>query len=235
MVIAAVLGGGRGARMGTEKPKQFLPLGGRPVFLHSLSAFTESGLVDAALLLVPEEYVPFAEEAVRKAGLSAPVHVLPGGDTRSGSLLKSLEAAKNLWGLENNIILTHDAARPFVTRRMIEENIAAARQYGAVNTCVPATDTVFLSEDGRFISSVPVRKHVYHAQTPQSFRADTLYELIRRLPEGVFDTLTDGCSVFTYFGAPVAMARGSETNLKITYPQDLSHAEEILKQYVSDC
>ena len=229
MVIAAVLGGGRGARMGSQQPKQFLPLGGRPVFLHSLAAFTESCLLDAALLLVPEEYVPYAEETVQKAGLSAPVHVLPGGDTRSASLLKSLEAAKSLWGLEGNIILTHDAARPFVTRRMIEENIAAARQYGAVNTCVPATDTVFLSEDGRFISSVPARKHVYHAQTPQSFQADRLYERIHMLPEGVFDTLTDGCSVFTYFGAPVAMAPGSETNLKITYPQDLSHAEEILK------
>ena len=104
MVIAAVLGGGRGARMGTEMPKQFLPLGGRPVFLHSLSAFTESGLADAALLLVPEEYVPFAEETVQKAGLSAPVRVLPGGDTRSASLLKSLEAARSLWGLKNNII-----------------------------------------------------------------------------------------------------------------------------------
>ena len=229
MVIAAVLGGGRGARMGTDTPKQFLPLGGRPVFLHSLAAFTESGLTDAALLLVPEEYVPFAEETVQKAGLSVPVYVLPGGDTRSGSLLKSLEAAKSLWGLKNNIILTHDAARPFVTRRMIEENIAAARQYGAVNTCVPATDTVFLSEDGRFISSVPARRNVYHAQTPQSFRADTLYELIRRLPEGVFDTLTDGCSVFIWHGEKVFIVKGSENNIKITFPEDIVRAEVILK------
>lgn len=230
MIIAAVLGGGRGARMGSDLPKQFLPLGNQPVFLHSLSAFLESGLVDAALLLVPEEFIPFARESAANAGLEhAPLHILPGGDTRSASLLNALLAAKNLWGLENNIILTHDAARPFVTRRMIEDNIALAREYGAVNTCVKATDTVFLSEDGRFISSVPARKNVYHAQTPQTFRADLLYERILALPEGVFESLTDGCSVFTFAGYPVAMAQGSENNIKITYPQDLARAEEILK------
>ena len=231
MVIAAVLGAGRGARMGADTPKQFLPLGGRPVFLHSVAAFARSGLVDEILLLVPESHLLYAADVLQQSGLPAdvPVHILVGGDTRSASLLKALEAARDLCGLENLIIVTHDAARPFVTRAMIGENIALAREYGAVNTCIPATDTVFLSEDGRFISSVPARRNVFHAQTPQTFRADTLYELIGALPDGVFDSLTDGCSVFTYSGRPVAMAKGSENNIKITYPQDLSRAEGILK------
>ena len=231
MVIAAVLGAGRGARMGADLPKQFLPLGGKPVFMHSLTVLKESGLVDEVLLLVPEEYLLFANDALEEACFTtaAPVHILTGGATRSGSLLRALEFTKAAWGLENNILITHDAARPFVTRRMIEENIALAEEYGAVNTCVPATDTVFLSEDGRFISAVPARKNVFHAQTPQTFRADTLCELIGALPPGVFDTLTDGCSVFTYSGRKVAMAQGSETNIKITYPQDLARAEGILK------
>lgn len=231
MVIAAVLGGGTGARMGKEVPKQFLPLGGEAVFLHSLRAFAESSLVDETLLLVPEAYLDPARSLVQAAGLKgrAPVHILPGGDTRGASLMNALAFIRQRFGLENNIVLTHDAARPFVTPRMIEENVAGAREHGAVNTCVPATDTVFLSEDGRFVSAVPARKTVYHAQTPQSFRADALYELIGRLPAGVFDTLTDGCSVFTFFGRPVFLVRGSETNLKITYPEDLARAEEILK------
>ena len=231
MVIAAVLGAGRGARMGTELPKQFMPLGGEAVFLHSLRAFTGSGLADAALLLVPEEYVGKARSLVDVAGLDpgVPVHILPGGETRSATLLCALEYVRTRFGLEDTVLLTHDAARPFVTKRMIVENIEGARRYGAVNTCIPATDTVFLSEDGSFLSSVPARSTVFHAQTPQTFRADTLYSLIGELPPGTFDAMTDGCSVFTYFGKDVFMVRGSENNIKITYPQDFLRAEQILK------
>ena len=232
MVIAAILGGGSGARMGTQMPKQFLELGNEAVILHSLRAFLGNGLTDAAMLLVPESFVAYTEALVKNAGIGSieyPVHVLPGGATRSDTLLCALEFMKANWGLAGNIILTHDAARPFVTKRMIEENIAGAEQYGAVNTCVPATDTIFLSEDGAFLSAVPPRKNVYHAQTPQTFRADELYDLCRALPADRFGAMTDGCSVFVQAGRPVYMARGSENNIKITYPQDLLRAQEILK------
>lgn len=233
MVVAAILGGGRGARMGSEMPKQFLQLGDEPVFLHSLRAFVCSGMVDVVLLLVPEGYVSFAEAQVRGAGpdLSrCPVYVLPGGETRSDTLLKALQFTKETCGLADTVILTHDAARPFVSKRMIGENIAGAREYGAVNTCIPATDTIFLSADGVYLSSVPDRKNVYHAQTPQTFRAEELYALCTAMPPEEFGALTDGCSVYIRAGKPVFMVRGSENNIKITYPQDLARAREILKQ-----
>ena len=229
MVIAAVLGGGRGSRMETALPKQFLPLGGEPVFLHSLRAFLTHPKVEAALALVPPEYIAFAEEQIRSAFPGGkPVTVLPGGETRGDTLKAALAYVEKTCGLPGTVLLTHDAARPFVTARMIDENIAGALAYGAVNTCMPATDTVFLSEDGRFISSVPPRSAVFHAQTPQTFLAERLAGLIARMPPEEFAALTDGCSVFTAFGLPVYMARGSDTNLKITYPGDLARAEQIL-------
>jgi 2-C-methyl-D-erythritol 4-phosphate cytidylyltransferase len=232
MVIAAVLGGGKGSRMGTDVPKQFLPLGGVPVFLHSLKAFLAHPRVDAALLLVPEEYLSRAEALVKEAfpAETKPVSVLAGGETRTDTLLLALEHIRAAYGLAGNVILTHDAARPFVTACMIDDNIDAALAYGAVNTCVPATDTVFLSEDGAFLSAVPPRSTVFHAQTPQSFRAEELYELLSRVPAQERAALTDGCSVFTRFGRPVRMVPGDETNLKITYPGDLKRAEQILAE-----
>ena len=232
MVIAAILGGGTGSRMGGELPKQFLDLGGEAVILRSLRAFIGSGLVDAAVLLAPEAFVPFTEGLLEKAGLrdgAFPVTVLPGGATRSDTLALALAFVERQYGLKGTILITHDAARPFVTRRMIRENIDGAKRYGAVNTCIPATDTVFLSEDGSFISSVPPRKNVFHAQTPQTFRADELYELIRAMQPAEFAALTDGCSVFTHVGRPVFMARGEETNIKITYPGDMKRAAQILR------
>ncbi len=231
MVIAAILGAGRGTRAGTELPKQFARLGDEPVLLHSLRACLQSGLTDACLLLVPADYADHTRELLRCAGLAeAPVTVLAGGESRGDTLLKALEHVKAVWGLKDTVLLTHDAARPFITRRMIEENIAAAREYGAANTCVPATDTVVLSDDGAFITSVPPRSRVFHAQTPQTFMAEKLYGLIQSMPAAEFAALTDGCSVFTRCALPVYMARGSENNIKITYPGDLKRAEQILLQ-----
>lgn len=237
MVVAAILGGGRGSRMGGEMPKQFLTLGGEAVILHSLRAFLQNARVDAVLLLVPEEYVPFTETLVRNAGLSGgktPVTVLAGGETRGDTLLLALEYMRDTCGLTETVLITHDAARPFVTQSMIEENIAGAEICGAVNTCIPATDTVFLSDDGRFITDVPARKNVFHAQTPQTFRADELYGLIQAMPPEEFTSLTDGCSVFVKAGRPVYMARGSENNIKITFPGDLKRAEQILREKTDD-
>jgi len=198
----------------------------------SLRAFRESALVDAAVLLVPEDYVGFTKDLVARSGIvheSFPVYVVQGGETRSETLLLSLEFIKEKFGLENNIVLTHDAARPFINKRIIEENINAAVEYGAVNTCIPATDTVFISEDGSFIYSVPARRTVYHAQTPQTFRADKLYDLCKKIPAEEFYSLTDGCSVFIRFSEPVYMVTGDKNNIKITYPGDIERAGEILK------
>ncbi|MBQ7639094.1 MAG: 2-C-methyl-D-erythritol 4-phosphate cytidylyltransferase [Clostridia bacterium] len=237
MVTAAVLGGGRGSRLGGELPKQFIPINGECALIRSLRAFKESGLVDAAVALVPQDFLDLARELLEKSGLadeSFPVSIIPGGVTRSETLLLSLEFIKEKFGLENNIVLTHDAARPFINKRIIEENIEAAKKYGAVNTCVGATDTVFLSGDGSFISDVPNRKTVFHAQTPQTFSALRLYELCSRMSREELDSLTDACSVFIRCGEPVFMVRGDENNIKITYPGDVERAEDILKIFKTD-
>ncbi|MCH5197566.1 MAG: 2-C-methyl-D-erythritol 4-phosphate cytidylyltransferase [Oscillospiraceae bacterium] len=232
MVTAAILGGGRGTRLGSLTPKQFFELEGESIIIMSLRAFKESRLVDAAVMLVPEDFVGYTESLVAASSLSDesfPVYVLPGGENRSETLFLSLEFIKEKFGLRDNIVLTHDAARPFINKRIIEDNIIAAKKYGASNTCVPATDTVFLSSDGRFIQSVPERKNVFHAQTPQTFNAEKLYELCKKMNKEEFYSLTDGCSVFINSGEPVFMVRGCENNIKITYPGDIERARDILK------
>ena len=231
MVVAAVFAGGRGARLGGDRPKQFLDLCGEPILVRCVRAFAESGLVDLCTVSVPADHLAETDALIDRFGLRArvPVSVIEGGKSRSDTLKKSI-----LWLRAQGfvtadcVLLTHDAVRPFVTRRMIGENIRAAREHGACNTCIPATDTVFLSEDGRFITSVPDRSTVFHAQTPQSFRAAELEALVARIPEADLEALTDGCSIFTYFGKPVAMVPGDRDNIKITYPEDLEKARGIL-------
>ena len=118
--------------------------------------------------------------------------------------------------------------------RIIADNIAAVRETGECNTCIPATDTIFLSADGKTIDSVPDRSTVFHAQTPQSFAGEALYALCRELPPAELDRMTDGCSVFARFGRPVALVEGDRDNIKITWPEDLTRAEEILQRRNSE-
>ena len=231
MVVAALLAGGSGARMGGALPKQFLELGGTPVLVHSLRAFVQSGLVDACVVCVPEAYVEATVKLVRpEERLHCPVLVYSGGTTRSGTLYLILGHLDALDLLQDSIVLTHDAVRPFVTKKMIADNIAAATKVGACNTCIPATDTIFLSADGKTIDSVPDRSSVFHAQTPQSFRGEELFAMCRAIPEAEFVRMTDGCSVYAYFGRPVALVEGDRDNIKITWPEDLARAEEILRR-----
>ena len=233
MVAAAVLAGGQGARFGGEKPKQFAEIGGEAILIRSLRAFVCSGLVDLCIVSVPAAWIAETESLIAQTDLGqrCPVRVIAGGDSRGQTLLQTLTFLEHNGMAEDTVLITHDAVRPFVTRRMIRDNIAAAEKFGACNTCIPATDTVFFSADGAFVSEVPDRRTVFHAQTPQSFLGAQLYALCRQVPAADFAAMTDGCSVYAYFGKPVAMVAGERDNIKITYPGDLDRAEQILKTW----
>ena len=107
------------------------------------------------------------------------------------------------------------------TARLVDRLSPAAELIGACNTVVPAVDTILISEDGAYITSVPDRNLLYHAQTPQSFSAVKLKKLLDRLSLAQLSHMTDGCSVFVACGEPVRLVRGSSENIKITYPSDL--------------
>ena len=222
MVLAAILAGGTGRRFGSQIPKQFLELGGEPVLVRSLRAFAESWEVHAAVVTVPEGWEEEASAMIDSAALSLKADVIAGGATRALSLKRALDFLAEKYGREDHVVLTHDAARPFVSARIIRDNVRAALEYGAANTCVPATDTVFLSEDGRFMDSVPPRSTVYHCQTPQTFLLDRFLTLVEGLDPETYAAMTDGTSVCLACGVPVALVEGEPENVKITYPGDLA-------------
>lgn len=231
MVVAAVLAGGSGTRMGAAAPKQYLLLGNEPILVHSVRAFVNHEQVDAVCVVVPAAYKQETEELLASYFAdAAEIAVIAGGANRSLSLLN---AAKHFADScpPDCVFLTHDAVRPFVKKRMIDDSIAACRKYGAVGTVVPAVDTLLLSEDGHFISSVPPRSTAFHAQTPQTFNLGDLTSLLTQASEEQLAAFTDGCSVFLAAGKRVYMVQGEPYNIKITYPDDLIRGEEILKKH----
>ena len=232
MIFAAILAGGIGSRMGcTDTPKQFLTLGNKPVIIHTIEKFVINKKIDKIIVLIPknfinhtnhliEEYIPHNDDII----------VIEGGATRNDTLMNSINYIDENFGIDDNsIILTHDSVRPFVTHRIIEDNIDAAKRYGACDTVVPSTDTIVESINGKTIESIPVRDYYYQGQTPQSFNIKKLFNLINSLTEEESNVLTDACKIFVLKDEDVYLVDGEVTNIKITYPYDLKLANTILE------
>lgn len=227
MVYAAVLAGGSGLRMGGNMPKQFLSVGDKPIIIRSIEAFLESGSVDKVFVAVSSDFLDYTKELIAEYIGENDISVVVGGKNRNETLLNVLRSIDEI--NDDDVILTHDAVRPFIDKRIIDENISAAREYGACNTVVPAVDTILRSSDGKFIESVPVRSEIFHAQTPQSFSVKKLLSLYENLSEDEMETFTDSCSVFLAAGERVFLVTGDRNNIKLTYPEDMERAENIIK------
>ena len=232
MIFAAILAGGIGSRMGgTDIPKQFLTLGDKPVIVHTIEKFVINEKIDKIIVLTPENFINHTIHLIEKHIPNAnDVIVIEGGETRNDTLMNSIEYIKENFGIDDeSIIITHDSVRPFVTHRIIEDNIQAARKYGACDTVVPATDTIVESINGETIESIPVRDYYYQGQTPQSFNVNKLFNWMTSLTEEESNILTDACKIFTLKDEDVHLVDGEMTNIKITYPYDLKLANTILE------
>ena len=145
--------------------------------------------------------------------------------------MNSIAYIEKEYGLEDDtLIVTHDSVRPFLTYRIIEENIKYGLEYGAVDTVIAATDTIVESQDGKTITSVPDRKKMYQGQTPQTFNAKKLKELYLSLSEEEKEILTDASKIFVIKGEKVHLVEGEVFNIKITYPYDLRVAESLIQE-----
>ena len=232
MVFAAVFAGGIGSRMGnSDTPKQYLDLGSKPVIIHTIEKFFINNRIDEILVLCPKAWVAHTNALIKKhLPEGKKITVIPGGATRNGTLENAIEYIEaNCETDEETVIVTHDAVRPFLTHRIIEENVDAAIKYGACDTVIPATDTIVESADGKMITSIPDRTKMFQGQTPQSFRLKELKRVLSSLTEEEKAILTDACKIFSIKNKDVYMVEGEVFNIKITYPYDLKVAHTLLK------
>lgn len=231
-VFGVVLAGGIGTRMGNvEKPKQFMEIGGKPIIIHTIEKFVMNPEFEKILVLSPKQWIKHTEDLIRKyIPQAANVVVISGGSTRNETIMNSISYIEEQGRLnEDTIIVTHDSVRPFVTHRILEENIKFAREFGACDTVIPATDTIVESRDNTMISQIPDRKTMYQGQTPQSFKAMHLRELYNGLTDEEKTILTDACKILVIKEENVHLVEGEESNIKITYPYDLRVAESLLQ------
>jgi 2-C-methyl-D-erythritol 4-phosphate cytidylyltransferase/2-C-methyl-D-erythritol 2,4-cyclodiphosphate synthase len=235
-VTAIIAAGGRGHRFGNAEPKQLLSIGGRPILEHSIAAFAGHPSIDAIVVALPQELVDQPPAYLRSAQASArrgfgkPLSVVSGGARRQDSVANAFAVADR----QSDVIVIHDAARPFASAELIARTVAAAAESGAAVAAVQSRDTVKRATGGsgaapsfnRTVIETLVRDTIYLAQTPQAFQRDVLR---RALEIGARDGVdaTDEAALVELAGLPVRLVDGDAWNIKITTAEDMTLGEAI--------
>lgn len=223
-----VLAGGSGARMGAGMNKVYLPLAGRRLVSWSLAAFSRVPEIGVLVLVARPEDSKLVDWVLDRE-LDAQVEVVYGGDTRQGSELQALRhLSSRVDDGTIDAILLHDAARPLVSPALIAGVLHAAREHGGAIPALPADDIVTVSTDGHVISGSPLDAAV-RAQTPQGFRAAPLIDAYEQAAREEFVGTDTASCMERYSHVPVHWVHGDQHNFKITYPHDLTIAEQFLE------
>ena len=225
-VGAIIAAAGFGRRMKTDRPKQLLALNGTPILVHTIRKFDDCPAITYTIVTAPRESAEEVTDLVNSAGFKKSVTVIEGGERRQDSVAMGLQQLQP----GTDIVAVHDGVRPFVSIEDIENVVRQAAQSGAAILGVPIVDTVKQAER-EFVESTLTREHLILAQTPQVFRTEILKQAFERAAKDEYYG-TDESSLVERLGHPVAIVRGSERNIKITRPSDLTLARAFLAEEV---
>lgn len=225
--VAVILAGGTGQRMGAYLPKQFLKIAGKSIIEHSIAIFEKHADISEVCVVIHSNFVTDIEQIVSEAGFSKVYKILCGGKERSDSSLAAISAYE---GEQNVNLIFHDAVRPFVNQRIIDDVVLSLADGKSVAVAIPSTDTIFKLDNAKCIESVPQRDFLYRAQTPQAFSYETIkkaYDLALKDPNF---KASDDCGVVLRYlpDEAIHIVEGDEKNIKITFEQDLAKGEGLM-------
>ena len=223
-VLAIIPAAGTGIRMGGATPKQFLSLEGVPIFVHTLRKFVAAEVIDEIFVGLRAEDLERVAKEIEPEHFIKPVRLVAGGASRQETVGRCLEQAPP--GVE--VVVVHDAVRPFVDLGLIRQVVEAARQDGAAILGIPSVDTIKKVERQTITGTIP-RERIVLAQTPQAFRYSLLKQAYERAREEGFCS-TDESSLIEHHGQNVTVIMGSDRNIKITKPSDLPLARLYIAQ-----
>ncbi len=231
MVHCVILAGGKGTRLNTTLPKQFIILKDKPIIIHTIEKFLEVEEIGKIYIGINKEYKEYflrmlneyLKEYIEK------IEVIDGGKERIDTMINVIQKEKNKFSKED-ILITHDAVRPFIAKEKILESIQKAKEYGCSTLSVKCIDTIMKVEDN-IVSEVLERSNLYRVQTPQTFNVEKLIKAISNLKEEEKETLTDACKIFVLKKYPVYNIEGSYDNIKITTKEDLEIAKILSEKY----
>lgn len=229
MNIALVLAAGSGTRMNNEQPKQFIMVKDKPLFIYSVETFQKNKDIDAIVIATSNEYIDYVQNKCEQLLMSKVKAVIEGGETRQASVYNGLKQIEKMISSPKDLVLIHDSARPLVSQRIIDENIALAKQYGAVDTVIPASDTIVKSMDEETLGDILNRSELYQTQTPQTFEFGIIKDAHEKALKEKVPNVTDDCKLAMLYGTKVYFVKGDKFNFKVTTPEDLDLFKALVK------
>jgi 2-C-methyl-D-erythritol 4-phosphate cytidylyltransferase len=220
-VSAIIPAAGFGIRMGSNVPKQFLLLNGKPILHHTLSVLDQCSVVDEIVLVVSEQEMGKAQQQIQDSHPKV-TKVIVGGKERQDSVYNGLKSLDS----ETDVVVVHDGVRPFVSLDTIRETVEAARDFGAAITAIPVSDTIKKVNAGGLVERTIDRSGLWRVQTPQTFQVSLLKEAFEKARADNYYGTDEG-SLIEYLGKEVKVVPGSEFNIKITRSEDLALGEKI--------
>lgn len=221
MNIAVIFAGGVGSRMNSkDRPKQFLMVHGKPIIVHTIEVFEYHQEIDGIIVVCVEDWIPYMEEMKYRFRLDKIGKIVSGGKTGQMSIYNGLEAAEEIYGSQDNIVLIHDGVRPLIDEKIISDNIRCVKEHGSAITCAAAKETFVLVDDSNCVSQVPSRAHSRMAKAPQSFYLNEILDVQKRAISEGYTDMIDSCTLMRHYGKDLYVVEGSYENIKITTPDD---------------
>jgi 2-C-methyl-D-erythritol 4-phosphate cytidylyltransferase len=222
--FAIILAGGSGTRMGIEIPKQFLLVASKPVIVHTLETFQTNNAIDHIIIVSHPDHIDQTGRLVAEYRITKVDKIIAGGETRQRSSYNAL--CSRTFG-DDDILIFHDAVRPFISKEIIDECIRETESHGAAAVCVPTTDTIVQSDVHGFVAGLPDRNVLHNAQTPQAFTYRVIRDAHEKAIRSSFTHATDDVRLAVNAGHKVKIVMGSYENIKITNMNDMIIAETI--------
>lgn len=224
--IGVILASGSGSRFGTKTPKQFIKLAGKPVIQYTIEAFQNASCIDEIIIVTNENYIDFVNELSEKNNFSKVSKIICGGSERYESSWSAIQSMDE----DNCNVIFHDAVRPFVSERIINDCVNALKEYNAVDVVVDPTDTIVKVKSGK-VMSIPDRRFLGRGQTPQAFKKNTIKKAYECFLAAENRVASDDCGIVLKYLPleDIFIVKGEESNFKITHQQDIYLADNIIR------
>ncbi len=227
MNTAIILAGGVGSRMGVDCPKQYLIVKNKPIIVYCLEIFEKHKNIDKIVIVVSDEWKDYVIENVEKYGISKVCGYAPAGKTRQHSIYNGLKATEENAG-DTKVVIIHDAARPLVSDKIIDDCITGAIEDDGAMPVISVKDTIYQSKDGKSIDNLLKRSELFAGQAPESFDFKKYYDIHNSVSDDEIASTAGSSEIAYRHGMKVRLVEGSERNFKITTIEDLETFETIV-------
>lgn len=225
--VALILAGGIGKRMGVSLPKQFLEIKGKPVLVHTLSNFQRNDSVDSIVVVCVSDWIEYTWDLVKKYNLSKVEAIIPGGDTSHDSTRNGIFHLRRTLG-KGDVVIIHDAARPILPQKAIDEMLRIAKDNGNASLAIPCYETVIYTDDQLSGNKELDRSHLMRVQTPQAYEYSSILELYERAEKEDRHDFIYADIVAVEYGMTVYFSKGFTNNIKITKQEDVPLCEYLM-------